>query len=227
MAKNSQFAVIGLGRFGQAIVQTLIENGKDVLACDKNQEIVQEVSKIATHVVRVDVKEPEALNALGLNNFDVVIIAMTSDMEATIMATMMAKEKGVKHVLVKAQNKIQKSILEKVGADRVVLPEREMGIRVATNLVSTNVLEYITLSDKYSIAEIEPLKEWVGKTLMESGIRQDYKVNVVVLKRTQQLIVSPSPTEVIQADDIVVVIGSNKDLQAISEKNGGSKNDRE
>ncbi len=123
---NNQFIVLGLGKFGRSIVSTLVDAGMDVLAVDRDADVVQEISKIATHAVKADVRDLNALNALGLNNFDVVIVGMSSDTEASLISVMVAKEKGCKFVLAKASNKIQKDILEKVGADRVVFPEKEM-----------------------------------------------------------------------------------------------------
>lgn len=216
MAKNRQFAVLGLGRFGQSIVMTLIENGCDVLCCDKNIEAVKEVSKYANHVIQIDVTDEHALNSVGLNNFDVVVVAIGNNMEAGIMATLIAKEMGVELVIAKAKNLIQKSILEKVGADRVVLPEKDMGVRIATNLITTNVIDFINLSDKFGIAEIAPKPEWIGKSLQKSNIRASSGLNIVAIKRDNKVIVSPKAEEIIFANDVVVAIGENSDIQRLS-----------
>lgn len=216
MAKNKQFAVLGLGRFGQSIVKTLISNGYDVLCCDNNLEIVKEMSKYANHVVQVDVTAEHALASLGLNNFDVVIVAIGDNMESSIMATLIAKQMGAKMVIAKAKNMIQKSILEKVGADRVVLPERDMGVRIATNLITTNVIDFINLSDKFGIAEIAPKPEWIGKSLQKSNIRATSGLNIVAIKRENKIIVSPRAEEVILEHDIIVAVGENSDIQRLS-----------
>lgn len=216
MSKNKQFAVLGLGRFGQSIVQTLVENGYDVLCCDKNIDIVNDVSKYASHVVQADVVDEHTLISLGLNNFDVVIVAIGGNMESSIMATMIAKEEGVPLVITKAKNVTQKAILEKVGADRVVLPERDMGVKIATNLITTNVIDYINLSDKFGIAEIEPKKEWVGKSLQKSNIRASSGLNIVAIKRNNKIIVSPKADEIILENDILVAVGDNLDIQRLS-----------
>ncbi len=215
MSKNEQFAVLGLGRFGQSIATTLVDNGCDVLCVDKSIEAVNEMSKYASNVTRADVSDVHAMAALGLNNFDVVIIAIGENMEAAIMATLIAKEMGVKTVITKAKSDIQKSILQKVGADRVVLPERDMGIRIATNLITTNIIDFINLSDKFAIAEIEPRKEWVGVSLRKSNIRADYGLNIVAIKRHNDILVSPKAEEIIDAHDILVVIGTSGDIQNI------------
>ncbi len=224
--RNTQYAVLGLGRFGESVVRFLAENGKDVLACDKNPETVQKLANVATHVVRADVGDEDTLEALGLNNFDYLIIALASDMESTIMATMFAKEAGVKKIIVKAKNKTHESLLKKIGADRVVLPEKEMGARVAQSLLNRNILEHINLSDKYSMAEIPPIKDWVGKSLVESEIRNNYRLNVIVLKRGKKIIVSPSANEVIEENDILIVVGSNVDINAVGDKYDSEKDNK-
>ena len=215
MAKNKQFAILGLGRFGQSIAKTLVDSGCDVLCVDKSIDAVNEMSKYASNVTRADVADVHAMGALGLNNFDVVIIAIGENMEAGIMATLIAKEMGVKTVITKAKNEIQKSILQKVGADRVVLPERDMGVRIATNLITSNIIDFINLSDKFAIAEIEPRKEWINVSLMKSNIRASYGLNIVAIKRHNDIIVSPKADEIIYENDILVVIGSNSDIQRI------------
>ena len=213
MSKNKQFAILGLGRFGQSIAKTLVDNGCDVLCVDKNIDAVNEMSKYASNVTRADVADVHAMSALGLNNFDVVIIAIGENMEAGIMATLIAKEMGVQNVITKAKNEIQKSILQKVGADRVVLPEKYMGIRIATSLITSNIIDFISLSDKFTIAEIEPRKEWIDISLKKSNIRAEHRLNVVAIKRNNDIIVSPKAEEIIQKDDILVIIGTITDIQ--------------
>ncbi len=213
---NNQFIVLGLGKFGRSIVSTLVDAGMDVLAVDRDADVVQEISKIATHAVKADVRDLNALNALGLNNFDVVIVGMSSDTEASLISVMVAKEKGCKFVLAKASNKIQKDILEKVGADRVVFPEKEMGEKIAKSLMDSSIIDYINLSDKFSIAEVAPLKKWCGLTLIESNIRQKFDLNIVAIKRASKIVVNPRPNEIIENGDILVVIGDNADIRNLS-----------
>ncbi len=213
MSKNKQFAVLGLGRFGQSIARTLVDNGCDVLCVDRNVEAVNEMSKYASNVTRADVTDVHAMGALGLNNFDVVVIAIGENMEAGIMATLIAKEMGVKRVIAKAKSEMQKLILNKVGADRVVLPERDMGVRIATNLITSNIIDFINLSDKFTIAEIEPKKEWLNIPLTESNIRAKHGLNIVAIKRDNDVIVSPRASENIFENDILIVIGEHTDIQ--------------
>lgn len=216
MRRNRQFAVLGLGRFGQSIVKTLVENDCDVLCCDKNMEIVNEMAKYGCHAIQADVTDINALDQFGINNFDVVIVAIGENMEGSILATMMAKDFGAKFVIAKAKNDIQKAILEKVGADRVVLPERDMGDRIANTLIKTNIIDYINLSDKFAIAEIEPYDSWIGKEIIESNVRAKHGINIVAIKRNNDIIVSPLPTEIIKSEDILIVVGENDSVKKIN-----------
>lgn len=218
MAKNRQFLVLGLGRFGQSVVKTLTENNCDVLCCDKNMEIVNEVSKYGCHAMQADVTDKHTLEQFGINNFDVVVVSIGENMEASILATMITKDLGAKFVIAKAKNEMQKSILSKVGADRVVLPERDMGDRIANTLITTNIIDYINLSDKFAIAEIQPHKDWIGKNIIENNVRAKYGINIVAIKRGERIIVSPNPTEVIKMEDILVVVGETKAVQKINER---------
>lgn len=216
MKKVKQFAVLGLGRFGQALVQTLVESGHDVLCCDKNPDVVNQMSAYATDLIQADIADEKALKEMGLNNYDVVIIATGDSLESAVMATMAAKEMGVHTVIAKAKDIKQANVLYKVGADKVVLPERDMGIRLATSLVTSNVLEYINFSDAYGMAEIAPKPEWIGKTLAGSDIRAKTGFNIVAIKRGKEVLVSPSPQEVINADDVLVVIGTTDKIQSFN-----------
>lgn len=160
-----QFAVIGCGRFGSSVAKTLYKLGNDVLAIDRDGEIIQDISDSVTHAAEADVMDENVLKDLGIRNFDVVIVSIGSDLEASIMATLVAKELGVKTVVAKAQNELHAKVLYKIGADKVIFPERDMGVRVAHNLVSTNILDFIELSPDYSIVEINAISEWENKAL--------------------------------------------------------------
>lgn len=216
MKNKKQFAVIGLGRFGRAVVETLVENGYDVMGCDKNMESVKQMEHIATDVMQLDVMNEDAMQYIGLNNFDIVIIAIGESLEASIMATMYAKEMGVKTVIAKATSASQKKLLEKVGADKVLMPERDSGQRLAISLITSNVLEYITVSDKFGIAEIGVVDKWVNKTLKAANIRAQYGINVVAIKRDSDVIVTPPPDLEILKSDILVVIGENANIAKFS-----------
>jgi len=210
-----QYAVIGCGRFGSSVARTLYGLGYEVLAVDQDQDVIQNLADSVTHAVQMDATDEVSLKSLGIRNFDVAIITIGSDIQSSILTTLLAKELGVKYVVAKAQNELHAKILYKTGADRVVLPERDMGVRVAHNLVSSNILDYIELAPDYSIVEITPLKEWIGKSLLEINIRERYGVNVMAIKHGLEINISPNAKDIISQDDVLVVIGHNDDLQKI------------
>ncbi|SHH91291.1 potassium channel family protein [Sporanaerobacter acetigenes] len=215
-----QFAVIGCGRFGSSVAKTLYNLGNEVLAIDKDEEIVQEISEHVTHAVQADVMDENVLKELGIRNFDVVIISIGSDLEASILATLIAKELGVKWVIAKAQSELHGKVLSKIGADKIIFPERDMGVRVAHNLVSTNVLDFIELSPDYSIVEITAISEWENKSLRELKLPTKFGINVMAIKREKCINVSPYADDVILHGDILIVIGNTEDIKKI-EKNAG------
>ncbi len=211
------YVVFGLGKFGRSVAETFAENGKEVLAIDMDDEIVQDVSDTVTHAVQADVTDEDALRALGIGNFEVAVVAISNNLQASIMATILAKEMGVNYVVAKAQNPVHKRVLEKVGADRIVFPEREIGIRIANNLISSNFVDFIEVSEDYAMVEIGALIEWVGKTLKELNMRVNYGINVMAVKRNDNMSIMPGPDLVIEQTDVLVVIGSNSDLRKIKE----------
>lgn len=213
-----QFAVIGCGRFGSAVAKTLYKNGYDVLAIDEDQEIVQNISEYVTHAASIDVKDEHALRAVGMRNMDVGIVAIGSELKASVMATLVLKELGVKYVVAKAQDEMHAKVLYKIGADRVIFPERDMGVRLAHNLTSTNILDYIELAPDYSIMEITAPEKWIEKTLKENNIRAKYGVSVLAIKHGEAVNVSPQADEVVKQGDVLVVVGANEDLQKIQDR---------
>lgn len=210
-----QYVVIGCGRFGSSVARTLYNMGHNVLAIDSSEEIIQYISEEVTHAIQADATDENVLKSLGIRNFDVAIITIGSNIQASIMTTLMAKELGVKYVVAKAHSEIHAKLLFKIGADRVVFPERDMGIRVAHNLVSGNILDYIELSPEYSIMEITAPSEWIGKTLLDLNVRSKYGINVMAIKHDSQINISPTATDCIKDGDILVVIGRNKDLEKL------------
>ncbi len=215
MASND-FVVFGLGKFGRSVAQTLADNGKEVLAIDMVEEVIQDVSDIVTHAVQADVTDADALKALGVGNFDVAVIAISNNLQASIMSTILAKELGVPYILAKAQNNIHKRVLEKVGADKVIFPEREIGVRIANNLISENFVDQIELSDDYSIVETAVLDQWIGKSLKELNMRVNYGINVMAIRKGESISITPGPDLVLQSSDVLVVIGANSDLMKIN-----------
>lgn len=218
--KNSDFVVFGLGKFGRSVAKTLAKHGHEVLAIDNNGEIVQEIADFVTHAVEADVTDNEALKALGIGNFDVAIVAIANNLQASIMATIMSKEFGVPYVVAKASDDLHKLVLEKVGADKIVFPEREIGVRVANSLMSNNFIDLIELSEDYSIVEIAILKDWVGKDLKELDMRAKYGLNVMAVKKEENLIITPKADKILEETDTLLVIGSNKQLKKIREMKG-------
>lgn len=215
---KKDFAVIGLGTFGGSICKELSKMGMEVLAIDKDEHIVADYSHIATQAVVADAKEEQVLRELGIWNFDHVIVAIGNDIQSSILITIMLKELGVKKVTAKALNDIHEKVLRKVGADHVVHPERDMGRRLAHNLISSNVLEYLALSDKYSIVELQVNGPIVGRSLIDLNVRARYGINVVAIKRNEDLIVSNVAEEILQEYDILVAIGSDEDIARFEKK---------
>lgn len=214
---KKQFAVIGLGRFGASVATTLHQLGFEVLAIDSNEEQVQKFSEQVTHVVQADTTDENTIKALGIRNFDVVVVAIGEDIQANVLTTLLLKDLGVKHIVAKAKSVLHGKMLEKLGADRVVYPERDMGQRVAHNLISSNVLDYIELSPDLSLVEVNAPKTLIGKTLANANLRMEYGINVVAMKRGKEIIVPPLPTEVMTEKDILVIVGNTAGIQRLEE----------
>lgn len=181
MDKKS-YAVIGLGRFGAAIAAELARAGAEVLAVDQDEERVHELSSLVTCAVKADVCDAEIMDSLGISNMDGVVVAITESLDASIMATIYAKEAGVGYVLAKARDAIHARILEKVGADKVIIPEKESGVRMARNMISGSFLDFIELSDRVRMIELPVKEEWIGKTLIELDLRKKKQINVVAVR---------------------------------------------
>lgn len=204
--KNTQFAVLGLGKFGRGMASLLYENGYSVLGCDLNEGIVNNAAEYTTHTMQVDVSDKAVLEKIGIKNFDVVIIAFSLDFEAAAVTASILKELKVKYVIVKANGLRQKQILESIGVDRVILPEKEMGERVAYSLITNNLMDSIYHSDKYDIIEMKPLPEWVGISLEKLKLRQRESINVLVIIREGEVLgVLDAKTELYENDELIVL----------------------
>ncbi len=215
-----QFAVIGCGRFGSSVAETLYKLGHEVLAIDLDEEKVQEISDRVTCAVQADVSDEKVLIELGIRNFDVVIISIGSNYQASIMATLIAKELGVKKVIAKANDELHGKVLSKIGADRIIFPERDMGIRVAHNLVASNILDFIELSPDYGVLEIAALDEWADKTLKELRLPSKYGISVMAIKRGKDINISPYADDVILKGDILVVLGNTDNIESLEQSVG-------
>ena len=212
---GKSFAVIGLGQFGMTLAKELANADYDVLAIDDKDENIQEIADTVTYAVRADVREPGILKSLGVQNVDVAIIAVAENMEASITATMQVKDLGVPLVLAKAMNSLHGRILEKIGADQVIYPERSMGLRVARNLTSNGFEDIFELSSEFSMAEFRIPADWAGKSLAELKIREKYKINVVAVKLGDEVNVNIDPAEKLKEGCVLVAAGKNQDLNRV------------
>ena len=220
-----QFVVIGAGRFGRAVAMTLSQKGCQVLLLDKDEILVQEMSEIVTQAIQVDVTNEKALQGLDLGEMDVAVIALGSSLEASILATMKLKEMGVKTVVAKAGTLAHSKILSRIGADRIVFPEKDMGVRVANSLVSPSIFDYIEVSPGCNMVEIKVPKDLRGQTLGQANVRSRFGVDIVAIKRQapsldktgeselkEQLVLAPLASEVLGENDVLVVIGEEKNI---------------
>ena len=214
-SKDKQYLVIGCGRFGSSVAKKMCQLGNEVMVIDKDEDSINNIAELVTHTEIVDVTEERDLKSIGLGNFDVVIVAISSDVRASIMATVMAKEMGVPKVVCKAKDELQAKVLYKIGADKVVFPERDMGIRLAYNLASENILDQINLDPEYSIMEIVTPQNWVGKTIIELNLRAKYDITVLAVKTQSGLKVMPSPNYKMQEKNILIIIGNTDKISDI------------
>lgn len=207
-----EFAVIGLGRFGGSICRELSDEGMQVLAIDNDEDKVNEFKNIASHAVIADSTDEATLKDLGIKNIDHVIVAIGDNIQASILTTVILTDLGIKKITVKAQNDYHEKILNKIGADQVVHPERDMGKRIAHNIISSNILDYLELSDDHSIVEVKVGEKMRGKTMIELDVRANYGCNVVAVKRGKEINVSPRADDQLLENDILIVVGSDKDI---------------
>lgn len=213
--KKKSIAVIGLGRFGITIAKMVAELGHEVLGVDIDDELIQRVSPYLTHAVVADTTDEDAIRALSLNQFDVVVVAIGDNMQANLMTTMLLKEIGIKSVVVKAQDPLQGRMLSKIGVDMVIYPERDMAVRVVHMLTRNNVADYLQLSKEISLVELGTPDFLVGKTLLESKLRELYNINLVAVRRDNEIIVPPHPNMKFLKEDLLMIIGKDKDITAL------------
>ncbi len=209
---RKQYIVIGAGRFGSSVAVKLNDLGEEVMVIDRIDENIHALADRVTHAVQADATDENALKALGVRNFDVAVVAIGSDIQSSILVTLMLKELGIPNVIAKAQSEHHAKVLYKIGADRVILPERDMGIRIANNLVSTNFVDFMELAPDYSIAELKPKDKWLHKNLNELSLRIRHGVSLMAIKRNNDIIISVEPDTVILPEDVLVFIGHNDDL---------------
>ena len=216
--KKQTFAVIGLGRFGGSVCKTLADAGQEVLAIDKYESRVNDYKDIATQAVVADAQDEDVLRSLGIRNVDHVIVAIGEDIQASILVTLMVKEQGVKYVTAKAQNEYHAKVLEKLGVDRVVHPERDMGVRIGRSLTSKNMVDYLDLDANFKLAEILITNsEFVGKSLAEMDFRDRYGLIVIALAHSRQEMVLPSAGDVLTENDSILVAGPTRAIDKFEE----------
>lgn len=209
---KKSFAVLGLGKFGMSVARELSKAGAEVLAVDMDKEMVHEIADDVTCAMCADVRDAETLETLGLSNMDAVIVAITGDLNASIMATICSKEAGVPFVMAKAEDEIHTKILKKVGADKVIIPERESGTRTARLMLSNNIADFIELSQNICLIEREIHTEWIGKTLRELNLRQKHKMNVVAIRKGEEVIANIPPDMPFEKGSYLIAIMDRKDL---------------
>ena len=215
MREKKQFLIIGLGRFGSSVLLALTRAGYEVLALDVDEEIVQKMSSVATQVVIADSTDEDTLQALGVRNFDVAVVAIGNNIEANVFTTLLLKNLGLPMIVAKAQNDLHGKMLEKIGADHVVYPEYDMGQRVAHNLITNSVLDYIELSPEIGVVELKAPKSLVGLDLIGADLRNKFEVNVVAIKVGDEVIAPRAPNQKINASDILVLVGKIKGISAL------------
>lgn len=209
------FIVIGLGRFGSAAAEKLYDMGHEVVVVDHREDAVSHLADKCTHGAIGDAREMDVLRAVGAAECDCAIVAIGEDLAASVLVTMNLKDLGCRHIICKAQNELYKRALERVGADRVVIPEREMAIRLVQSLGSKSFLDYMELSGEYAIAEISTPKAWMGKSLKDLNVRAKHHVSVLAIKNENSIRMSPGADDVIGEGDTIMIVGKHADLNRL------------
>ena len=215
MIMKKTYAVFGLGRYGIAVARELVDNGVEVIAVDVDERIVNAAANELPICKCADVTDPEVIRQLGISNVDVVIIAMANNLEASVMAVTLCKEIGIKTVIAKSGNEMHQKILSRVGADKVVFPENESGIRLAKNLLSSGFVDMVSLAKNVSMIELDVKMDWVGKNLIELNLRKKYSINVVAVRKGDMVSVDIDPHEPLLAEDKLIVIANTEKLSKL------------
>ena len=209
------YAVFGLGRYGIAVARELVNNGAEVIAVDADERIVNAAADELPICKCADITDPDVIRQLGISNVDVVIISMANNLEASVMAVTLCKEIGVKTVIAKSANEMHQKILNRVGADQVVFPENESGIRLAKNLLSSGFVDIVSLAKNVSMIELDTKADWIGKNLIELNLRKKYSINVVAIRRGESVSVDIDPHAPLQAQDKLIVIANTEKLSRL------------
>ena len=215
MSMKKTYAVFGLGRYGIAVARELVNNGMEVIAVDTDERIVNAAADVLPICKCADITDPDVIRQLGIANVDVVIIAMATNLEASVMAVTLCKEIGVKTVIAKSANAMHQKILQRVGADKVVFPENESGIRPAKNLLSSGFVDMVSLAKNVSMIELDVKPDWLGKNLIELNLRKKYSINVGALRKGESVSVDIDPRAPLQAEDKLIVIANTEKLSKL------------
>jgi len=210
-----QVAVLGLGRFGSNVARELARLGHEVLAVDTSEKAVQDVANDVTHAAEADITDPDALSALGLGDFDTVIVGVSSDLEVSVLATALLRRLGVKRIVAKAATELHGSILEEVGASRVVYPERETGFRLAHSFAAPGVGDYLDVAPGYGVARAAVAESWIGKSIGELDMEKSCGVTAMLINRGGNVIVGPPASEILRPGDVLIVAGLDDDLERL------------
>lgn len=215
--KRKEFVIIGLGQFGMNVAKTLSNSGATVMVVDKNEQCLEQIADQVTHTICADATNPEAMRQLGIRNYDGAIVGIGHELETSVLITIQLKEMGVPFVMAKAATDLEGRILHKVGADKVIFPDREMGIRVGNQIMNGNYFEALELSEQYSIVDVDVPAPWRGKTLRGLNIRSKYGVNVIGIRGLEEININPEADYELKEDDVLIVLGHNSDLQRLRE----------
>lgn len=211
-SKNKQYLVLGLGRFGESLARSLHKLGHEVLAVDSDAELVDAISPFVTQAIQIDATDEGALQTLGVRNFDAAIVSIGHNMRDSILVCVLLKELGIPYLIAKATDELHAKVLRKIGVDRVVFPEREMGIRLAKSLLTPNVLELMELSDDYQLVETLLPAPWVGSSIIGLDVRKRFGIIILAIHRGGEFMVSPAPNTVFESGDILLVLGKKHDI---------------
>lgn len=216
--KKKEFVVIGLGHFGNNVAVTLAKSGATVMVVDKDEKKLEEIAGQVTYANCTDATNPVALKQLGIHNYDGAIVGIGQSLETSVLVIMQLKEMGVPFVMAKAATNLEGRIMHKVGADKVIFPDREMGIRVGNQIMNDNYFEAIELSESYSIVDFDVPQSWAGKSLIELNIRSRYGVNVIGVRGIETVNINPDPAEKLKEEDILIILGHNTQINIMREE---------
>ena len=213
--KAKQFLVLGLGRFGTSLAKTLCELGQEVLAVDSDEELVSDIAPHVTQAIQLDATDESLLASLGVQNFDAAVVSIGQNTRDSILVCVLLKELGVPYLIAKANDELHAKVLRKIGADRVIFPERDMGARLARSILTPNVLDLMNLSDGYQIIEIRVPSKWIGESLISLNVRRRYGLNILAIHRSGRFLASPAPDMLFEREDILLVMGRTEDIERL------------